>query len=257
MKIVKTVKGKVLIGATAMALFAGTGVAFGASDAGTRLENWFKIQVGLSKESTITSVNGYIDGKKPELLAEYNEKKVKGGEKITNLGKTSTTDVNNKIDKSVKEHTDAIEKKKAELNKYASSEFSKLLDSEKKRLRDLSNQVAAAAQTDTDNFTGEKGSKALADLEREIGAKTDQATADLETAIANAKLELETNLGTVEETTLAELKKIVDGHIADLRIWTTNMINFSVQEQTDLIESKAKALEKAAMDEIKSIVEGI
>ncbi len=257
MKIVKTVKGKVLIGATAIALFTGTGVAFGASDAGTRLENWFKIQVGLSKESTITSVNGYIDGKKPELLAEYNEKKVAGGEKITNLGKTSTTDVNNKIDKSVKEHKDAIAKKKAELNTYASNEFSKLLDSEKKRLRDLSNQVAAAAQTDTDNFTGEKGRKALEDLETEIGAKAEQAAADLETAIANAKTELGNNLDAVEETTLVELKKIVDKHIADLRIWTTNMINFSVQEQTDLIKDKAKELEAAAMDDIREIVEGI
>ena len=257
MKIVKTVKGKVLVGATAVALFAGTGVAFGASDAGTRLGNWFEVQLGLSTDQALTDVNGYIEEQKPGLVNAYNEKKEAGGEKITNLGETSTETINSKIDKTTKEHTEAITKKKAELTSYATKEFNDLLDQEKTRLHNLTNQVAATAQADINEFTGEKGREALEELENKIGEKSAQAKVELETAINNAKSDLDNLLNEKETSTVEELKKVVDNHIADLRIWTTNMINFAVQEQTDLIEAKAKELETAAMEDLQEIVEGI
>lgn len=257
MKIVKTMKGKVLVGATAIALFAGTGVAFGASDAGIKLGNWFEVQFGASKEQALSDVNGYIEEQKPGLLNEYNVKKTAGGEEITNLGETYTETINSKIDKTTKEHTEAITKKKAELTLYATTEFNKLLIQEKERLQELTNEVARKAQNDTNNFTGEKGREALESLEREIGTKAEQAAVELQTAVNTAKTDLETLLNEKENTTVEELTKVVDKHISDLRIWTTNMINFAVQEQTDLITTKANELEASAMADLLEIVDGI
>ena len=70
MKIMKSVKGKVIAGTVAVTLFAGAGAAFGASDAGTKLGNWFTANNQLSKSEVSTNVNSYVDEKTTGAMTE-------------------------------------------------------------------------------------------------------------------------------------------------------------------------------------------
>ncbi|MBD7945407.1 hypothetical protein H9650_14870 [Psychrobacillus sp. Sa2BUA9] len=257
MKLLKSVKGKVMVGTIAVTLFAGAGAAFGASDAGTKLGGWFTGQFNQSKADLSTNVNGYVGTKVAETLPKYNAMKAGTTTTIENERKTSTATANANIDKDLKEHKDALEKKKTELVTYTNTEFNKIFEAEKKKLHDLGVEAARQAQADMDKHTSEKGQVALATLNTELQATTDRAIDDLEAAIEAAKTNLQGNLNRNVEVKTADLKKIVDQEVKDFLLWAQGMANFSAQEQTDLIEAAAKKFEQDAKADMAALVDGI
>ncbi|WP_342577626.1 hypothetical protein [Psychrobacillus sp. FSL K6-2843] len=257
MKLLKSVKGKVMVGTIAVTLFAGAGAAFGASDAGTKLGGWFTGQFNQSKADLSTNVNGYVGTKVAETLPKYNAMKAGTTTTIENERKTSTATANANIDKDLNEHKDALENKRKELVNYTNTEFNKIFEAEKKKLHDLGVQAARQAQSDMDAHTSEKGKTALATLNTELEATTERAIDDLEAAIEAAKSNLQGNLNSNVEAKTADLKKVVDQEVKDFLLWAQGMANFSAQEQTDLIEAAAKKFEQDAKADMAALVDGI
>lgn len=257
MKMIKSVKGKVIAGTVAVTLFAGAGAAFGASDAGTKLGNWFTGQLNSSKSELTTNVNSYVDGKTTDATIKYNEMKTGATTQIDNQRKTSTTTANTNINKELKEHKAALEKKKKELESYADSEFNKLFGAEKERIRLLGVEAARQADADMGAHTTTQGKAALGTLNNELQETTDQAVADLKAAIEATKSGLQGKLDSNVATKTEDLKKIVDKEVSDLLLWTQLMTNYMVQEQTDAIDTAAKGFESGAKASMKTLVEGI
>ena len=253
----KSVKGKVIAGTVAVTLFAGAGAAFGASDAGTKLGNWFTGQFNLSKSELSSNVNSYVDGQKAAATTKYNAMKTGATTKIDDKRKTSTATANTNINKELEEHKKAIEKKKSELETYADTEFRKLFEAEKKKIHDLGVEAARQADADMSAHTATQGTAALTTLNTELQATSDQAVVDLEAAIKAAKSGLQGKLDSNVTTNTEELKKIVDKEVADLLIWAQFMTNFMVQEQTDAIETAAKKIEGDAKKAMQDVVNGI
>lgn len=253
----KSVKGKVIAGTVAVTLFAGAGAAFGASDAGTKLGNWFTGQFNLSKSELSSNVNTYVDGKTAAATTEYNKMKTGASTKIDDNRKTNTATATKNINKELDEHKRALAKKTKELENYTDTEFNKLFEAEKKRLHDLGVEASRIADKDMKAHTITQGNEALGTLNSELQATTDQAVADLEAAIAAAKSGLQAKLDSSVSTKTEDLKKIVDKEVSDLLIWAQFMTNFMVQEQTDAIALAASNLEAAAKATMQSKIDGI
>lgn len=257
MKMMKSAKGKVVVGTIAITLFTGAGAAFGASDAGTKLGNWFTGQLNLSKSELSTNVNSYIDGKTADATTKYNAMKTGATTKIDNQRATSTTTANTNINKELEDHKKEIEKKKKELESYADTEFNKLFEAEKERIRLLGVDAARQADADMSAHTSTQGQAALGTLNQELQDTTDRAVADLQAAIETAKSGLQAKLDSNVSTKTQDLKKIVDKEVSDFLIWAQFMTNYMVQEQTDAIAAAAKKIEGDAKKAMQDVVNGI
>ncbi|MFJ7972075.1 hypothetical protein [Psychrobacillus sp. NPDC096389] len=254
---IKTLKGKVVAGTVAVTLIAGSGIAFGASDAGTKLGNWFTGQLNLSKSELSTNVDNYVGEKTTVAMVEYNKMKTGASNSIDIGRETSTAVANSNIEKELKDHKAALAKKRKELEGYADTEFNKLFEAEKKKLHDLGVEAARQADADMSAHTSAEGKAALGTLNMELQETTNKAVADLEEAIRVAKSGLEEKLDSNVSTKTEDLKKIVDKEVSDLLIWTQFMTNYMVQEQTEAITAAAKKIEGEAKQAMQDAVNGI
>ena len=253
----KTVKGKVIAGTIAVTLFAGAGAAFGASNAGERLETWFNNQFNIATAQVETDAKGYINSKKSELIGEYNVLKSNASGTINTTENEERVGAEGNIEKGLQDQITSINDKKIELEGYAKEEFGKILDDAEQEIYDLGTEASRLANHGMGKHTTKVGKEALATLEKGLVAKTDQAKLDLQAVIKTAQTNLQKEIDDQEEYTTDEIKKLIDKRIIEVRQFVTMMTNYMVQEQTDAIEILAQDLEEDALADLQKIVDGI
>jgi len=251
----KTVKGKVIAGTVAVTLFAGAGAAFGASDAGAKLQTWFNKQFNLATSGIESDANTYYDGLEEGLMEEYGVLKTGATTKINDKEFASRTNANTKIDSELQGHIDSIGTKKASLEGYMNVELANLLEDAEDYIFAEGTALSNRASADMEAHTDGKGSEALITLNTELTNTTNQAVSDLRQAIDNAKTDLQSQLNTKADATTDEIKGLIDTRIGEVRTWVTFMTNYAIQEQEDLINAKALELENAAKVQLKNIVD--
>lgn len=253
----KTVKGKVIAGTVAVTLFAGAGAAFGASDAGAKLQTWFNTQFNLATSGVDADANSYYDGKEKVFLEEYGVLKAGATTKINTTKDTARDGADEKIDKALQEHITEINTKKASLEGYMNVEFANLLKKSEDTIYKKGTAISNRASADMEPHTQEVGTAALETLNTELASSTSEAVEELRIAIKNAKDSLQDDLDEHASATTVEMKKLIDTRIAEVSGHVTRMTNFMVQEQEDLIKDRAKELETAAKSEMQGLVDGI
>lgn len=253
----KTVKGKVIAGTVAVTLFAGAGAAFGASNAGTNLKDWFQDQFGLASDEITEDVASAVKGKVGGLVTEYNGLKTGATNSINSTKVTETTNKASNISAEAQAHIDAIEAEKAHIDGYLAGEFDALRGFANGLINQAGTKAVNYANTDLANHTGAKGTAALTALETDLGTATTEAKEDLQTAIDNAKNSLRGQLDAETAQTTAEIIALIDTKIIELRTTITAKRDALVVVQQDLIKAKALALETAAKASLQGIVDGI
>ncbi|MER2261721.1 MAG: hypothetical protein ABS934_06870 [Psychrobacillus sp.] len=254
---IKTVKGKIITGTVAVTLLVGAGSAFGASNAGEMLQNWFNTQFGAATEEFDETVGGYQDDKTLVASTQYGALETKATGKIGESQEDSTASATSKIDKDLQEHKAALEKKKVELTNYANAEFTRIYEIEKENIRQIWLEANRKAERDMEAHTIAEGSAALDTLNAELEAATTAALTELEAAIEASKSGLQATIDNHVDTKTDDLKGKIDKELADFTIWTQMMTNFMIQTQTDAIEAAAKDLETAALTSMQDLVNGI
>ncbi|WP_172371498.1 hypothetical protein [Sporosarcina jiandibaonis] len=241
----------------AFGLVAGTGVAFGASDAGQNLQTWYN---GLFKQSTqegITELTTYANGKIPGLVNEYNGLKNTATNSINTSGETGTAVATSRINEQKDEHITAINKQKTAIAEHMATQFNELSS----YAEGLINEAGAAglqyATTDLTTHTGAKGEAAVKALKNDLEIVKGEAVSQLQSAINNAKSELQAQLATEKDSTVEEIKGKIDAKIIELRGLITTKKNELVAAQQTLIKNKAAELENAAKEEMQGLVDGI
>ena len=253
----KTVKGKVIAGTVAVTLFAGAGAAFGASDAGAKLQTWFNKQFNLATSGVEADANSYYDGLESGLLQDYGVLKTGATTKINDTKDDARDDADENIDDALLEHITSINTKKASLEGYMNVEFANLLVNAEEFIYNEGTKLANRASADMESHTTQVGTTALGTLKDELATSTNNAAEQLRLAIANAKGSLQDDLDAHASDTTAEIKKLIDTRIGEVRGHVTRMTDFMVQEQEDLIVAKALELENAAKASLQGIVDGI
>lgn len=253
----KTVKGKVIAGTIAVTLFAGAGVAFGASDAGTKLQNWFTTQFNFAKSSVESDTNSYFDDSEESLLQEYGVLKTGATTKINGTKDTASDDADENIDEALQEHITSINAKKTSLEGYMNVEFANLLKNAEKIIFDKGTKLSNRASEDMEQHTDAVGTTALQTLNKELADSTTNAVEELRLAIETAKGSLQDDLDEHASATTAGMKILIDKRIDEVRGHITRMTNHMVQEQEDLIIAKAMELEEFAKTAMQDLVDGI
>ncbi|MFD1929204.1 hypothetical protein ACFSFY_14270 [Sporosarcina siberiensis] len=254
---IKTLKGKLVAGTLVFGLVAGTGVAFGATDAGTNLKAWYDVQFGKASASIETEVATYAGSKVPGLVAEYNGLKSDATDSINEKGEFVAGVASGNIDAKSREHIDAIKEEQAHINTYLSGQFDSLSTFASGLINQAGVDAIKYAKGDLGKYTGDAGKTAKEKVETDVNAVTAQAIKDLEDTINEAKEQLQGQLDKETGLTVTEIKGLIDAKIIELRTKITTMKNALVKDQEKIITMTAKALQIAAEKAMQDLVNGI
>ena len=242
----KTIKRKVIVGTVVVGLLTTSGVAFGATDAGTGIKSWYDAQ--FKKASTEVAIN----------TAKHSVDKFKEfGDKTQNLKLDATADISSTRDVSTVNATDNIKSasqgyidsvnaKKTEIENSIDSEFRKIEDKANSALKAASKVAYGLAEFDLKNHTGKEGKEALTYLNNEIEKETNKALTDLEREIRATKASLQTLLNNKSGATIESINNTVDEEIARILDLITKKTDELVATQQAAISAKAAELETAS-----------
>jgi len=254
---IKTVKGKVLAGTLAFGLVAGTGVAFGATDAGTNLKAWYDGQFGKASTNVSEQVAAYAGSKVPGLVNEYNGLKTDATNSINERGEFVAGVSSDNIDAASREHIDAIKGEKAHIETYLSGQFDSLSSFASGLIDQAGKDALEYAEGDLKQYTGEAGNTANEKVKTDVNAVTAQAISDLKETIKWAKDDLQAQLDKETGLTVTEIKGLIDAKINELRTEITTQKNKLVAAQVKIITMTAKSLQLAAEAQMKALVDSI
>jgi len=253
----KTVKGKVIAGTVAVTLFAGAGAAFGASDAGLNLKNWYNAQFTSSSGEVNKQVADYAGSKVDGLTTEYNKIKSDAGDKIEDKGDFVTGVASENIEDRSKEHIESIKTEKAHIETYLAGQFDSLSTFTQGLIDEAGKQALAYADQDLTKYTGDAGKAAVEKVNTDVKAATALAVKDLKGTIDWAKSDLQTKLDKERDLTVVEIKGMIDAKIVELRGEITKKTTALVKEQEKIITMTAKSLQIAGIDELDTLVSGM
>ncbi|MGE7769319.1 hypothetical protein ACQKMK_02140 [Viridibacillus arvi] len=252
-----TVKSKVIAGSAAVVLFSGAGVAFGASDAGTKLKTWYDTQFGQTSAKVETDYQGYQTDKFTGFNKEVDNLKADATNKITGVAASKTSDTTKNIDKQKNEHITAINKEKANIQGYIDFQFLALQTKANIKIAAAAKDTEEKAKAELLKHTDAAGLNARDKMRTDLDAATATAVNDLQTAINNAKTDLQSQLDTTSSKTIKELKDLIDKRIRELSTELTKTTNKYLALQYQFIESEARALEDIAKQQLDAVVNGI
>ncbi|WP_144510797.1 hypothetical protein [Bacillus sp. FJAT-22090] len=254
---IKTVKGKVIAGTVAVTLFAGSGVAFGASDAGIKIKAWYDVQFGKTSANVETNYQAYQKDKLDGFATEVKDLKENATKKIDEGAAKQIADKSKNINDQKNEHIDAIKGEKAKIEGYMDSQFKTLSDAAKNKINSAADEALNSAEAEMLKHTNTEGAEALAFVQKEIKASTASAVDELKKAIADAKLDLQIELESKSTATVNELKGVIDTKIniliKNINLTTTKL----VAGHNRIIMGQAEGLEQIAKKEMKDLVDGI
>lgn len=253
----KTVKGKVIAGTVAVTLFAGAGAAFGASDAGLNLKNWYKAQFTTATGEVNKQVADYGATKAGEALKEYNTIKTAAGDKIEAKGEFDAGVASKNIDKRSSEHIDSIKVEKAHIETYLAGEFDTLSTFTQDLVDKAGVKALEYAESDLGQFTNAAGKVAVDKVKVDVKATTELAVKDLKETIEWAKSDLQAQLDKETDLTVKEIKAKIDAKIVELRGEVARISTNLVKEQERIITMTAKSLQIAGIDELDTLVSGM
>lgn len=253
----KTVKGKVIAGTVTAVLVSGAGVAFGASNAGEKLEAWYDGRFDVASSNIEADVAANVDSRINGLVTEYNGIKSAAGTSISADGTSAYTTASGNIDTETQEHIDAIAAQQLQIEGYMDDQFTALSTFANGLINQAGTAALNYANNDLTNYTGGQGEAARASLTTELGTDTSEAVAELQQAISDAKGDLQGQLNTLEESTTADIIAAIDAKIIELRGTITAKRDALVASQKLLIDAKAAELELAAQAALQAVVDGI
>ncbi|MBU0905136.1 MAG: hypothetical protein KKF57_08055 [Firmicutes bacterium] len=253
----KTVKGKVIAGTVTAVLVSGAGVAFGASNAGDKLEAWYDGQFGQASSNIERDVAANVNSRINGLATEYNGLKSAAGTSISTDGTSAYTTASGNIDTKTQEHINSIAAQQLQIEGYMDDQFARLSSFADGLINQAGNTALGYANRDLTSYTGTKGEAARASLTTELGTDTSEAVGELQQAISDAKGDLQDQLDSLEAATTEDIIAAIDAKIEDLRTIITQKRDDLVAAQKLLIDAKALELENAAKDALQEVVDGI
>lgn len=253
----KTLKSKIVIGAVSIGLVTVSGAAFASTNIGSNLQNWYNGIFKTSNESVAKDTAAYQKEKSSGLNKEYeilkrNELNEINGEKTIQVSNSAQA-INDKSKKYINDTNIA----KAEIVKGMDKQFEGIYSLANAKIADAGTKAINYANTDLAASTSATGNQAVKEAEASIDASAAKAKTELESAIKEAKINLQAQIDTKKDATKKEINQAVDMKIAELRVLITNKANELTTIEKNKIHQAAVAKQKAAEEELESVINGI
>ncbi|WP_391118195.1 hypothetical protein [Psychrobacillus sp. L3] len=254
---IKTIKGKVVAGTVAVTLFAGSGVAFGALDAGAKLQNWYNSAFASEKSAVEQDTTTKVDAFNTDLGKIYSDRKKVATDRIKTTELAEISEKETSIKTEAQKHITLVDQKKEEISDLMASQFDKIFQDADKLIRRTGNEALNNAKQELPGFTEGLGNTAIGNLNTELTATTEQAVIDLKAAINEAQGSLSSELQKKSGLTKGEIVAAINAKTIEVRAAIVELRNKLVTKQQELIIKEAKRLEKDAKDQLQTIVNGI
>lgn len=242
----KTIKRKVIVGAVVVAFLSSTGVAFGATDAGAGIRNWYDAQFNKAATEIAVETGKHSLNKLGELKDATVVLKQGASTSINSTRDTATTNATDGIKEESKKYIDSVNAKKLEIQSNIDNQFSKIERDAAAALKFASFGAKSAAEVDLIGHTGKEGRAALVYVNEEIDKTTKAAITDLEREIRATKSYLQGLLDTKSDATVEKINKAVDDEIAKIIDSITAKTKQLVATHQAAINNKAAELEAAS-----------
>lgn len=253
----KTLKGKVLTGATAITLIAGGTAVFASTDAGSNFKSWYNGLFNQSTASIAKDSKDHINGQVGQLTNEYNGLKTDATEDINFTRDNESANAQSEINKAKNEQIASLTIKENQIKGYMDEQFDGIFAYANNVINNVGTQASTYAEGELTSLTNKNGSAAVAQVNKEITATSNQATTDLQTAINQAKSEVSAQLKTETDATTKEIKAAIDAKIVELRATITKKKEELVAKQQRLITAEADKLEAQAKADLDAVVSNI
>lgn len=254
---IKTVKGKVIAGTVAVTLFAGSGVAFGATDAGTKFQTWYNNQFKSEKSLVESDAETKVNDLKTNLETIYKGRQEVASSRITEIKKGQIGEKNESINAQAQEHITLVNSKKAEISSLMKNQFDELLNDANKLIQKTGDQELNKYKKALPEYTKGLGDAAILEIEQELQETTRKAVSKLEAAIIEAQNSLLEDLDTESGLTKDQITAKITAKTAEVRSAIVEQRNELVIKQKELIEKAANKLDKDAEKQLQDIVNGI
>ncbi|MFS0673993.1 hypothetical protein [Ornithinibacillus sp. 179-J 7C1 HS] len=253
MKKVTGLKKKIIVGAVAVGIISGSGVALANTDAGQQLRAWYDGMFEQSVGEIEEEVSAYTNSKMPEIQAEYEQLKSEAQVDIDLARELETGNSLEEIINAKLSHLESLSAEEQAILENIGLEFYNVFLNGYGEIERLEQEGLNYATNDLTAYTGEIGEEAMATMTSDINTARDEAVQELEEAIRQAQEGLAAELDSQEEITIRNLKNQVDWAIEDLREAVTTLLDGLVEEQEQIIIAHAQELEdqaKAALDDV-------
>ena len=247
----KSVKGKIVTGVIALGLISGIGAVFANTDAGARLQAWYKAQFDKSAKVIADDTKAYAKSKAPGLKEEYNNLKDEKGEQISDAKDMQTSMADDAIKNAKNSHIRNLNNQKEKILNEMGAAFDGIVSDAQTEINSAGDRAYALATSDLGKYTDVEGKKALTDMTTQLTASKDKAVNELREAIDLAKLDYQT------EASTTEIKAAIDAKIVELRGLINQKADELLSQQKQIIAAKATELEQIAKNELDSVISGI
>lgn len=253
----KSVKGKIVTGVIALGLISGIGAVFANTDAGARLQAWYKAQFDKSAKVIADDTKAYAKSKAPGLKEEYNNLKDEKGEQISDAKDMQTSMADDVIKNAKNSHIRNLNNQKEKILNEMGAAFDGIVSDAQTEINSAGDRAYALATSDLGKYTDAEGKKALTDMTTQLTASKDKAVNELREAIDLAKLEIQKQLDYQTEASTTEIKAAIDAKIVELRGLINQKADELLSQQKQIIAAKATELEQIAKNELDSVISGI
>lgn len=247
-------KGKLVIIAVVITLFAGAGIVFANTDAGEALKEWYADKFGLAVDEAEEEATDYGEEVYEELAQEYEEIKDDAAIAIDETRAEETENARNEIEARKNEHIDSLEDAQAEIVAQMTQDFHEVFQEGWLEIQTLKEEAIEFVTDDLEGFTNEQGDEAIMQLEEDLTEAEEEAVAELEDAIEQAKAELGEELDTHSGILADNWMKEIDYAANDLRSDVDELVSDFVADVEDAIEAKAVTLTEDAFDALDDVV---
>ncbi|QUW21230.1 hypothetical protein JSQ81_15650 [Sporosarcina sp. Marseille-Q4063] len=253
----KTIKGKVVAVAAAFLLVSGASVAFGASDAGGKLRDWFDQRFAGVTNSVDQNYTGNLNSEINKLNKEVPNLIEGGKANIRNTREASVSEAISTIEGTASEHVESIEGTQEEIENYMDNEFNRLKEEAENKIMKSTGDLKRNSSSQISSQIGTFGTSILNFMEDQLNYTADESLKKVQKAIDDAKAELLVQIANKSGATLEEIKTSINSSIADTRTAISDLTTELVEEQQVLIENKANGMVEDAINEMQNLVDGI
>ena len=231
MQIVKTVKGRIIVGSLLAVLLLGTTYAFANTNIGEQLKAWYQ---------------ALFEQKSEEIFAKLDEEIEETRDEVT------TTALSN-IERAKLQHLQNLDEAKEEILRNVEYDFYQVYLVGYREIRRVADEGLQQAENGLKAHTNAVGQAAQNYIIQELTQAREQAVQELEEAIEQAKTEIraevERYVDVVNSNLLNDLERIYENVFAEIEQIKERL----VAEQQSILANVAAELEAealAAMDEV-------
>lgn len=253
MKIIKTVRGKIIAASVIGVLLLGTTYAFANTNIGEQLRAWYNGLLNEKSEEIRANLEEEIDSRIPQAVADYNAIASEATAEIESSRDEVITRALSSIDQAKAIHMENLDQTKEDILGQVELDLYQVYVEGFHQIQSIADQGLAQAEAGLTAHTSVVGEDALNHVTQELTAAKVQAVQELEDAIEQAKAEIRETVDHYTNIVNNNLVKELNFKYEEVFAAIEEIKDNLVAEQEAILAAAAAELEAealAAMDEV-------